>query len=49
MEAYKTTARIVGELYVVGTAAGVLGPVFTGPDRDARGLLAGVVQKGDER
>ncbi|MDP9478827.1 MAG: DUF4386 domain-containing protein [Actinomycetota bacterium] len=42
MKADKTTARIVGALYVVGTVAGVASLVSTGPVRDAQDLLAGV-------
>ena len=42
MRADKTTARIVGTLYVVGTVAGVLSYVATGSIRNAQDLLAGV-------
>ncbi len=38
----KTTARIVGILYIIGTVAGILSLVFTGPVRNAQDSLTSV-------
>lgn len=40
--ANKTTARIVGILYIIGTVAGILSLVFTGPVRNAQDYLMSV-------
>lgn len=42
MNADKTTARVVGSLYIIGTVAGVLSLVVTGPVRNAQNHLVGV-------
>lgn len=42
MKADKTTARIVGALYITGTVAGILSLVVTGPVRNAQDHLLGV-------
>jgi len=42
VRAGKKTAIIVGVLYIVGTVAGILSLVFTGPVRNAQDLLIGV-------
>lgn len=42
MNANKTTARTVGILYIIGTVAGILSLVFTGPVRDAQDYLVSV-------
>ncbi len=42
MNAYENTARIVGILYIIGTVAGVLSVVFTGPVQDASDYLVAV-------
>jgi hypothetical protein len=42
MNADKTTARVVGVLYITGTVAGVLSLVSTGPLRDAQDPLQSV-------
>lgn len=42
MNANKTTARTVGILYIIGTVAGILSLVFTGPVRDTQDYLVSV-------
>ncbi len=42
MNANKTTARTVGILYIIGTVAGILSLVVTGPVRNAQDYLMGV-------
>jgi hypothetical protein len=42
MNADKTTARIVGVLYITGTVAGILSLVSTGPVRNAQDYLNSV-------
>ena len=42
MNTNKTTARTVGILYILGTVAGILSVVSTGPVRDAQDYLASV-------
>ena len=42
MNAHRKTARTVGALYIVGTVAGILSLVFTGPVRNTQDYLVGV-------
>ena len=42
MNANKTTARTVGILYIVGTVAGILSVVSTGPVRNAQDYIISV-------
>jgi hypothetical protein len=42
MNTHKTTARIVGVLYIVGTVAGILSYVVTGPVQNAQDYLMSV-------
>lgn len=42
MNANKTTARTVGILYIIGTVAGILSLVATGPVRDTQDYLVSV-------
>ena len=42
MNANKKTARVVGALYIIGTVAGILSLVFTGPVRNAQDYLFSV-------